>query len=165
MVEGPNEFTAMVEQTKQSAALTSLDDFWEQFADSAVLAAAQEVVSRWLAAGYRRRLGPDHVVLSAPGPAVSRVRTVIAVYHDGRVMVPFASYEGQNSGIRIDPLTTPEFRSAADALFGFDGSERLARTIPGWLTPERVDSLLTFCFEVAKAYELALARASIAPVE
>jgi hypothetical protein len=53
-------------------------------------------------------------------------------------------------------VTTPEFRAAADQLFGFTGSEKQARTVPGWLTPERVDLLLTFCVQVADAYKAAL---------
>lgn len=71
-------------------------------------------------------------------------------------MVPFSSYAGQNSGIPIDALTTDEFRAEADALFGFNGSERQARTAPGWLTTERADSPLAFCSQVAEEYAAAL---------
>ena len=153
----PNSFAAAVEQAKQSEApLGSLDDFWTQFDIPDTLAAGRRVVELWESSGYRRRLGPNHVVLEAPGPSVSGVRTVVAVYSDGRVMVPFSSYAGQNSGIPIDALTTDEFRSDADALFGFNGSERQARTAPGWLTTERADSLVTFCSRVAGEYAAAL---------
>lgn len=153
----PNTFAAAVEQAKQSEApLGSLDDFWAQFTAKDTLAAARSVVERWLSSGYRRRLGPNHVVLEAAGPSVSGVRTVVAVYSDGRVMVPFSSYAGQNSGIPIDALTTDEFRAEADSLFGFNGSERQARTAPGWLTTDRADSLFAFCSRVAEEYVAAL---------
>lgn len=153
----PNVFTATVEQAKQSASVpASLDEFWEQFDAAESLEAAQLVVTQWMAKGHRRRLGPNHVVLEAAGPSTNGYRTVVAVYSDGRILVPFSSYAGQNSGIPIEPLTTPAFRSAADALFGFGGSERQARTAPGWLVPERADSLLEFCVKVADAYAAAL---------
>ena len=148
----PNSFTATVERAKQSEAVGSLEEFWEQFASATSADAAKAVLSSWMKAGQRRRLGPNHVVLEAPGPSVSGIRTVVAIYSDGRVMVPFGSYAGQNSGISIDSLTTPEFRAEADALFGFKGSERLARTQPGWLTPATADPLLKFCLRVADAY-------------
>lgn len=77
---------------------------------------------------------------------------MVALYVDGRVLVPFGSYAGQNSGIPIPPLTDPEFRRTADALFGFAGHELQARTAPGWLTAERVRPLLDFCTRVADAY-------------
>lgn len=154
----PNSFTATVEQVRRAdAPLGSLDEFWEQFASPETRAAAQEVVTRWQEAGHRRRLGPNHVVLEAAGPAASGVRTVVAVYSDGRVLVPFSSYAGQNSGIAIQPLTTPEFRSAADALFGFHGAERQARTQQGWLSGETATSLLQFSLDVAVAYAAASA--------
>lgn len=153
----PNSFAAAVEQAKHAEApLGSLDDFWEQFEAPDTLAAAQRVVEKWLSSGYRRRLGPSHVVLEAPGPSVSGVRTVVAVHSNGRVMVPFSSYAGQNSGIPIDALTTEKFRAEADALFGFNGSERQARTDAGWLTADRADPLLAFCSRVAEAYAAAL---------
>lgn len=153
----PNSFTATVEQTKQAESpLRSLDEFWEQFESPDSLNAAQGVVGQWHADGYRRRLGPNHVVLEAKGPSRSGIRTVVAVYSDGRVLVPFSSYAGQNSGIPIDSLTTDEFRSQADALFGFDGSERQARTAPGWLNAVTAEPLIQFCRQVANAYAAAL---------
>ena len=154
----PNTFAAAVEQARRSEApLGSLDDFWEQFSSPDTLAAVRDVVGGWNAAGNRRRLGPNHVVLEAVGPSVSGVRTVVTVYSDGRVMVPFSSYAGQNSGIPIDALTTEQFRSDADALYGFNGSERQARTVPGWLKSEQVAPLLEFSQRIAHAYAAALA--------
>ena len=139
----PNAFTARVEEAKQNEAapLPSLDAFWEQFDSPQALEAARTVVTEWIRSGRKRRLGPNHVVLEAAGPSKSGVRTVVAIYSDGRVLVPFSSYAGQNSGIPIEALTTHEFRAAADQLFGFSGSERQARTAPGWLIPGREDGL------------------------
>jgi uncharacterized protein YerC len=152
----PNAFTAKVEQVKQVETLASLEEFWEQFDDPMTLAAVQAVHQRWMDAGHRRRLGHNHVVLEAAGPSKSGVRTVVAVYSDGRVLVPFGSYAGQNSGIPIEPLTTSGFRTAADALFGFSGLETMARTGEGWVSPSKVDELMEFCFNVADAYKEAL---------
>lgn len=152
----PNQFTASVERAKEVTALKSMDDLWSQFTDEGQRTAAQTVVKKWIEAGYRRRLGPNHVVLEAKGPSTGGVRTVVALFNDGHVMVPFFSYAGANSGIPIPSLTTQVFRTAADQLFGFNGTEKLARTQPGWLTEARVDSLLEFCTQVAKAYADAL---------
>jgi hypothetical protein len=68
------------------------------------------------------------------------------------VAVPFGSYNGQNSGIPIDALGTTEFRSHADELFSFSGTEIQAKTAQGWLSPESLDSLKEFCTKVADAY-------------
>lgn len=155
----PNRFIATVEQAKQAnpAPLGSLDELWELTDDPATSQALQEVVSRWQALHHRLRLGANHVVLEAAGPSKSGVRTVVAVYADGRVMVPFSAYAGKNSGVSIDSLTTTDFRHKADALFGFTGSERLAYTRPRWLTPDRVEALLEIAQYVATAYNTALA--------
>jgi hypothetical protein len=153
----PNRFTANVEQVKQSESrLATLEDLWEQFDSPDVREAAEQVVAKWDGPGRRRRLGPNHVVLEAEGPSRNGYRTVVALYSDGRVMVPFGSYAGQNSGIPIDQLTTDEFRADADELFGFNGSERQARTTPGWLRPASVMRLLDFCRLVSDAYRTAL---------
>ena len=153
----PNAFTATVEHAKQSdAPLAAIEEFWALFESEDCLIAAQKVLDQWLTSGHRRRLGPNHLVLEALGPSVAGPRTVVALYADGRVYVPFGSYGGQNSGIPIAALMTSEFRSAADALFGFNGSERQARTAAGWLTTQTVDALIKFCGEVASAYAAAL---------
>lgn len=153
----PNEFVASVEQAKtaEPSNLSTLDEFWALFQSPELRAAARDVIQHWQHLGYRIRLGPNHVVLEAPGPAVSGTRTVVAVYADGRVLVPFSSYAGSNSGIPIPALTTEEFRGAADLMFGFSGSGRQARTAPGWLTSEQVPSLTQFCTQVANAYKAA----------
>jgi hypothetical protein len=154
----PNAFTATVEKVKQAETpLPTLDEFWGLFDSDEILKAAQHVVTAWETAGYRRRLGPNHVVLEAPGPSKNGIRTVIALYGDGRVLVPFGSYAGQNSGIPIEPLTTAAFRASADALFGFLGSERQARTAPGWLNAGTADALIDFSVKVASAYAAAFA--------
>lgn len=154
----PNDFVATVEQTKpaESRPLATLEDFWSLIADEERLRLAQQLVQAWRTAGHRLRLGPNHVVLEAVGPSVSGVRTVVAVYADGRVLVPFSSYAGSNSGIEIAELTTDTFRLEADALFGFQGSERQARTAPGWLRAETLAGLEAFCHRVAGAYARAV---------
>lgn len=157
----PNEFTQVVEQAKQGDRPATLMEFWEQFDSSESREAVASVLDQWQAAGHRRRLGPNHVVLEAQGPSVSGTRTVVAVYSDGRVLVPFSSYAGQNSGISIPDLTTSDFRDRADALFGFSGTERQARTAPGWLTHDRVQPLVDFCLEVAGAYKTASRAAGV----
>ena len=148
----PNDFTAVVEQVKRSERLPSLEAFWTEFASADAREAAQRVLERWTHQGHRHRLGRNHLVLMAQGPSAGGLRSVIAIYTDGSVFVPFGSYAGQNSGIPIERLTTEEFRADANELFGFSGSERQARTPPGWLTPARVDALLTFGLKVAGAY-------------
>lgn len=154
----PNTFTATIEQAKQTESpLASLDDFWDQFTSPTSVEPAKQVVAEWLHAGHRKRLGPNHVVLEAAGPSKNGYRTVVAIYSDGRVLVPFGSYAGQNSGIPIPVLTTDAFRAAADALFGFKGSERQARTPPGWLSASTAPALVRFCLEVADAYAEAAA--------
>ncbi|MBL0888301.1 hypothetical protein [Myceligenerans indicum] len=153
----PNEFVTTVEQEKpKRSTLSSLDEFWDLFEESELQAAASAVVGHWIQTGFRTRLGPNHVVLEAEGPSKNGYRTVVVLYADGRVMVPFNSYAGSNSGIEIESLTTDEFRQHADALFGFNGTEQQARTVPGWLTPSRVEPLDAFCERVAEAYHIAL---------
>lgn len=152
----PNSFTTTVEQVKQGEGLPTLEEFWRQFGSPTTLSAAQMIVSAWVDAGHRRRLGPNHVVLEAAGPSKNGFRSVVAVFSDGQVLVPFSSYAGMNSGIPIEALTTNEFRGRANALFGFAGSEKQARTSSGWLTVKRAEPLLQFCLDVAAAYAIAL---------
>jgi hypothetical protein len=94
--------------------------------------------------------------LEAPGPAIGGIRTVIVLYPDGRVMVPFSAYSGINSSNPIPALTTAEFRADADKLFGFTPGQKLARNAPGWLTPSRAQPLLNFATRVAQQYAVAL---------
>jgi len=126
---------------------------------------AQYIVAQWDAAGHRRRLGPNHVVLEATGPSKNGFRTVVTVFSNGSVMVPFGSYAGQNTGIAIDSLTSDQFRKRADALFGFKGSERQARTQPAWLTPDNARRLLEFSQTVASEYAKALTASPGLPQE
>lgn len=152
----PNSFTATVEQAKQAEGPVSLPEFWAQFDSETTRETVGRLITEWTAAGFRRRLASNHVVLEATGPSTSKIRTVVALYSDGRVMVPFSSYGGKNSGIGIEPLMTEGFRSRANALFGFNGTELLARTPPGWITPATAAPLMAFCMEVATAYAQAL---------
>lgn len=150
----PNSFTATVEAAKKAESQGTLEDFWQKFGSDSCRVAAQNVVGRWRSAAYPFRIGPStsHVVLMAPGPSVNGQRTAVTIYPDGRVMVPFASYAGMNSGIPIQALTNDDFRARANVLFGFSGSEKLPRTTPGWLRPEVEDDLFAFCLSVASAY-------------
>jgi len=151
----PNSFTASVEVIKKAESHGTLEDFWLRFDSDSCRAAAEQVVGRWQSTGYPYRIGPgtSHVVLMAPGPSVNGRRTVVAIYPDGRVMVPFASYAGSNSGIPIEALTSEAFRAGANALFGFSGTEKQARTTPGWLRPEVEDDLFAVIQSVASAYK------------
>lgn len=149
----PNQFTATVEEAKRSERAGTLEEFLLQVDSPDGRDLTRDLVDRWTAAGYRRRLAPNSVVLEAPGPSVGGRRTVIAVFSDGHILVPFGSYAGSNSGIEIPQLTTEHFRSRADRLFGFNGSEKQASTSPGWLTRDRLEDLFTFCLEVAQAYQ------------
>src|SRR5439155_10466830 len=79
-------------------------------------------------------------------------RAVAALYPDGQVGISFSSYAGSNSGFAIPALMTDEFRSRANALFGFDGKGQWAKTGPGWISEARIDDLLAFASEVASAY-------------
>ncbi|MFL6108490.1 MAG: hypothetical protein ACJ72L_16140 [Marmoricola sp.] len=153
----PNAFTATVEQAKLAEKPGSLDEFYGQFSAPDLRTAAEQVVGAWLKAGYKRRIESNHVVLEAVGPATSGIRTVVAIFNDGRVLVPFSSYAGVNSGIEVAALTTPEFRANANTLFAFNGTEKQARTLPGWLSTSHAQPLLEFCLSVASAYKEALA--------
>jgi hypothetical protein len=53
-------------------------------------------------------------------------------------------------------MMTDEFRSYANGLFGFGGTERLASTASGWLTEATAAPLLEYCNRVAAAYSTAL---------
>lgn len=152
----PNEFTRSVEKVKQADRLATTEAFLDQIGEPGLRAAAEAVIDGWLSAGHRRRLGPNYVVLEARGPSSGGVRTVVTIFSDGHVLVPFHSYAGSNTGIAIESLTTSEFREATDQLFGFRGDEKMAFTQPAWLTPDRVDMLLSFCEEVTDAYRAAL---------
>lgn len=155
----PNSFTARVEQAKQaSAPLGSLEEFWDQFTDPSLCHAAQRAVREWSLAGHHYRLGPNHAVLEALGPSANGFRSVVAIYSDGRVHVPFGSYGGRNTGVPIDALLSDDFRTYADTLFGFSGAHQFARTTEGWLTELRVGELLDFCNQVATAYAKALSK-------
>lgn len=157
-VEEPNTFTASIEGAKAVERPGSLDEFLAMVDDRGVRASARSLIDSWLEDGHRIRLERTHVVLEARGPATSGIRTVVALYHDGHVMVPYGSYAGLNTGISIEPLTGPAFRGSWDGFFGFAGSEQLAMTTPGFLNETTCDEVLRFCRHVAEAYADALGR-------
>ena len=102
----PNRFTATVEEAKQRdrRLLPTADAFWAQFNDPALLEAAQAVIGAWEDRARRWKLGPDHAVLMAVGPAVSGLHSVIRIYSDGSVAVPFGAYRGKTRDFRFLPL-------------------------------------------------------------
>lgn len=152
----PNAFTAQVEQTVQKEAGDKEAAFWAAAQNPSIRSAVQEILARWTRLGHRRRFEPTHLVLEAAGPAKSGVRTVLVVYADGRVMVPFSSYGGQNTGLEIPALSTDDFRAAADSRFGFTPGQKHARNDSGWLKSEKVDSVLEFAEGVAQEYAATL---------
>lgn len=150
-VAEPNAFTARVEQAKQSDKIT-LDQFYEMLPDPGPRQAAQQVVQAWQQRGMRSSLGKTWLALQAPGPAGNGYRVTASIYPDGAIGVPFSSYAGANSGVPVYALMSADFRSDADALFGFTGKEKFAKTVPGWLQPHRADLFLQYCAGVADAY-------------
>lgn len=148
----PNQFTATVEQAKQTERAPSLPEFLERCASAAIREAVDAVTRRWSQMGHRQWIWPNYINLVAKGPAKSGERSVVALYRDGRVLVPFGAYAGQNTGISIGPLSTPEFRAHANAVFGFTGTLTQERTPAEWLTPDRTDIVLDFASAVANAY-------------
>jgi hypothetical protein len=148
----PNRFTATVEEARQRRRrLPAPDELWAQFTEPMLLKSAQAVISAWEDRGRRWRLGPDHVVLMAVGPAVSGFRSVIRIYTDGRIAVPFTAYRGMNTGVPIPALTSQQFLEDTRALFAIAPQQN--RTNPGWLTPDRVETLIEFCDRVVAALE------------
>ena len=152
----PNEFTSEVEKSKKSEpSLEGVDGFVKAW-NAGDSGPVEGLLGEWPQLGHRLRFGRDYVVLEAKGPSKGGFRSVVAVYTDGRVMVPFHSYAGVNSGLPIDALATAEFRSKAEALFGFAEGQSMARTGVGWLTAKTAPDLAQFCGQVADAYAQAL---------
>jgi len=151
-VVSPNEFTRAVEQAKQATVSGNITDFLAQFNNPRLAAAAEDLYAKWMAAGQRRYIGGGRLLLQCPGPGKSGVHAVLSVYPDGSAQVPFSSYAGGNSGIAIAGLINPQWRHSADILFATAPDAKQPRTIPGWLTPERVEPAMRFCLDVAAAY-------------
>ncbi len=156
----PNQFTATVEQAKQTERAPTLPEFLERCNSPAIREAIEAVTKRWSQMGHRQWIWPNYINLVAKGPAKSGERSVVALYRDGRVLVPFGAYAGQNTGIPIGPLSTPKFRANANAVFGFTGTLTQERTPAEWLTPERTGIVLDFASYVANAYLEALGATS-----
>lgn len=154
-VVSPNAFTSEVEAKLESSRRLSRAEFDAHFESEDCLHATSELLAWWK--GDRRKFRimakPPQVVLEARGPGVAGWRSVISVYPDGKVFVPFDSYAGLNTGIPVTSLQDSDFRSAANQLFDLKGNESRARTVAGWLTTERLADLKTFCDAVAVAYE------------
>jgi hypothetical protein len=154
-VVSPNAFIAAVEQ-EQSPGRRRLarEDFEVLFESPERLGVATALLDWWDSTGrpVRFMATPPQAVLMTVGPGKAGYHTVIGVYPNGQVAVPFGSYNGLNSGIAIDALGSPTFRAQANAFFGFKGTEVQARTAPGWLTANNLDALKLFCMKVANAY-------------
>lgn len=150
----PNRFTATVEEAKQRQARTvAPDEFWAQFADPSPMEATKALIAAWEQRGRKWRLGPDHAVLVAAGPAASGLHSVIRLYSDGSVAVPFGAYGGKSTGLPIAALTSAEFIEQTKTMFGLVQQQQ--RTVPGWLRTDRVDEVLGFCDAVAAALDAA----------
>lgn len=152
-VIAPNAFTAAVEQQVRSRPdsthRATADDFAALVEDEQVREAARTVLEGWRARGRKWRLTGDHAVIEAAGPSKSGYHSVVRIYTDGRVAVPFTAYAGRRSGIPIEELTTPEFLEYAQRVFGFTGDERRPQTAAGWLTSDRAAPLKEYCERVA----------------
>ncbi|WP_138443440.1 hypothetical protein [Sinomonas susongensis] len=158
----PNSFTASVGAVKRTEGGGGVDEFWSRFTDASLRQAVEQVISRWRSFGHAVWFYGDgrHVTLAARGPATGgiRQRSVIALYPDGHVVIPFRSYAGSNSGIAIPALTTESFRTQANAIFRLDSKS--ARTGPGWISDATVNDLIAFATNVANAYRAEAERAS-----
>ena len=156
-VAAPNAFTAKVEQAKQAERTPSIEEFFDLCESAAIREALQTIVGRWLAMGHRLWRWPNYVALAAVGPAKSGERSVLALYPNGQVAVPFGAYGGQNTGIPVPDLSSDTFREHAKAVFGLTGTRSTERTVPQWIDPDRSDAVLKFASQVADAYSEALA--------
>lgn len=150
----PNRFTATVEEAKQRQTRTvAPDEFWAQFDDTGAMDATKALIAAWEGRGRKWRLGPDHAVLMAVGPAASGLHSVIRLYSDGGVAIPFGAYRGKNTGLPIEALTSTDFVERTKAMFGLVQEQQ--RTSPGFLRPDRVDQIIEFCDTVAAALDAA----------
>jgi hypothetical protein len=154
-VVSPNEFTATVEQDKKSGGARNLAELLDACETSQIRDAVRAIADGWSRAGHALWFYgyASLAALAARGPARNGQRSVLTLYSDGRVMVPFGAYSGQNTGIPIPSLATDEFRVRANELFGFTTASTQPRTAPGWLSPDRVEAVLAFANEVAHAYQ------------
>ncbi|MGH3491719.1 MAG: hypothetical protein ACRDQ1_00605 [Sciscionella sp.] len=158
-VVSPNQFTATVEQAKSTEVVArTLAEFLEICEAPEVRSAVEQIAEQWTKLGHHLWFyGYGSILaLAARGPSKGGERSVLSLYGDGRVMVPFGAYAGQNTGISVPDLTTAEFRAKADQIFGFTGSSSQPRTSVGWLNTERIEAVLAFASEVARAYQQAL---------
>lgn len=157
-VESPTTFDPPGGSGPLRDRISNLDEFYSRVEDTEVAAPAHQVLEAWAAGAHRRiRFGTNHAVLEAAGPSVSGWRSVVTIYVDGNVLVPFSAYEGVNSGIGVPELVSDSARATANQRFGFKGTERHARTGTGWLSSGgHALVLIAHCEAVAAAYAAAL---------
>ena len=153
---GPNAFTAKVEQAKRAERATTIEEFFDLCETPQIREAFEIIVGRWQAMGHLVWRWHNYIALAAIGPARSGARSVLALYPNGQIAVPFGAYRGQNTGIPIQNLSTDKFREHANAVFGLVGTGSNERTEPEWVNPHRCDMVLAFAVEVADAYRDAL---------
>lgn len=158
-VVAPNKFTAQVELAKQSEKALTTDEFLGRCETPAIHDGMKQITDRWQALGHVLWRYPGYVSLAAKGPSKNGVRGVLALYPNGQVAVPFGAYAGQNTGIPIPDLSTPEFRAHADEVFGATGMQSMGRTETRWVSIERADTVIEFASAVAAAYRTALVSA------
>jgi hypothetical protein len=158
-VVSPNEFSAAVAlQKANSRRRLDRADFDKLVSSPALLKLISDIFDTWDTDDRRHRImaNPPQTVLESRGPGVSGWRSVIGIYPDGKIAVPLGSYVGSHHGIPVEALSAEKFRKRANDLFGFDGTEILARTNSGWLNSVRVIELKQFANDVANAFLEAL---------
>lgn len=121
-VVAPNTFTAQVEQAKQAERALTVDDFLALCESPKIREGMRQIMERWQKLGYVLWRYPHMIGLAAKGPAKNGARGVITLYPNGSVLVPLGAYAGQNTGIPIAALSSPEFRRRADVIFGTSGT-------------------------------------------
>lgn len=154
---GPNAFTAKVELAKRAERASTVEEFFDLCETAQIREAFETIVRRWQALGRLVWRWPNYIALAAVGPAKSGARSVLGLYPNGQISVPFGAYRGQNTGIPVQNLSTDTFREHANAIFGLSGTGSNERTEPQWVAPDRTDAVLEFASKVAEAYSEALA--------
>lgn len=161
-VVAPNTFTARVEQAKRASRTPTLDELLAMCETDEVRLAWDEITTRWRHLGYPLWRWPNSIALAAKGPSKNGQRSVIALYPNGQVGIPFGAYAGLNAGISIPALTSTDFQERAQLTFGLTGTKSSERSAQRWLTPKQTEIVIGFALEVAEAYAEELVAAGAA---
>lgn len=151
-VVSPNSFTAQVEQAKQAERALTIPELLDLCETDAIREAWKAIIDQWRRLGNPVWRWSNSIALGAKGPAKSGVRSVIAMYPNGQVGIPFGAYGGLNTGIPIPRLTTEDFQEQTRARFGLSGTKTNERSGQNWLSPARTETVIGFAVEVAQAY-------------